>query len=411
MESTSSLNTPEVSTASQRQLHNFEDQALEVNPASSLEVNPPSFDPALFLDDTVDFMSMMDPQATTKQENVPEFGDMNTWTDQVLAQVLDMENQQQQQQQQQVPPASSNNKKKRKQECGVKNNSHKKKKDKENVRPTPPSTPPTSLPRSKSQWPNIELFPSPQPVRKATEAATSTSIEGVVPLKKETRTVSTQTEDECVARGYPSYSNIIYETKSNTNLYETRAYKDVISKNKTGISYRSYMLDGRIMLNHQVDKHTLEVYGAWMNIRGSTDNNIPFQLQEMLEFLSLIVHQETSEPVINHLVGEGDVCIRMVTVDGELRILRRFRTISIDISSPEKFEEFRHDCARSYEVLLLLQSRHQQRKRLTQFLVDNPSPCTCPSGGASHLKHYYYSAAVSNLEDILPLEWVYKTYA
>ena len=96
MESTSSLNTPEVSsTATQRQLHNFEDQALEINPASSLEVNPPSFDPALFLDDTIDFMSMMDPQqATTKQENVPEFGDMNTWTDQVLTEVLDMENQQ-----------------------------------------------------------------------------------------------------------------------------------------------------------------------------------------------------------------------------------------------------------------------------------------------------------------------------
>ena len=69
MESTSSLNTPEVSTASQRQLHNYEDQALEVNLASSLEVNPPSFDPALFLDDTIDFMSM-DPQAT-KQEKSP----------------------------------------------------------------------------------------------------------------------------------------------------------------------------------------------------------------------------------------------------------------------------------------------------------------------------------------------------
>ena len=177
------------------------------------------------------------------------------------------------------------------------------------------------------------------------------------------------------------------------------------------MSYRSYMLDGRIMLNHQVDKHTLEVHGAWMNLRGSTDNNLPFKLQEILEFLSVIVHQETSTPVIDHLVGEGDVCIRMVTHDGELRILRRFRCITIDISTPEKFEEFRHDCARSYEVMLLLQSRHQQRKNLTSFLVDNPSPCTCPSGGASHVKHYYYSAAVSNLEDILPLEWVFKTYA
>ena len=87
MDNTSSLNTPEVSTASQQQLHNYEDEALEVNLASSLEVNPPSFDPALFLDETIDFM---DPQAT-KQENIPEFDDMNTWTEQVMAEVLDME--------------------------------------------------------------------------------------------------------------------------------------------------------------------------------------------------------------------------------------------------------------------------------------------------------------------------------
>ena len=97
MDNTTSLNTPEVSTASQQQLHNYEDEALEVNLASSLEVNPASFDPALFLDETIDFM---DPQAT-KQENVPEFDDINTWTEQVLAEVLDMENQHQQQQQQQ----------------------------------------------------------------------------------------------------------------------------------------------------------------------------------------------------------------------------------------------------------------------------------------------------------------------
>ena len=89
MDNTSSLNTPEVSTASQQQLHNYEDEALEVNLAS--------FDPALFLDETIEFM---DPQAT-KQENVPEFDDMNTWTEQVMAQVLDMEHQHQQQQQQQ----------------------------------------------------------------------------------------------------------------------------------------------------------------------------------------------------------------------------------------------------------------------------------------------------------------------
>ena len=80
MESTSSssLNTPVVSsTAAQRQLVNYEDRALEINPGSSLEVNPPSsFDSALFLDDTVDFMSMMGPQQViVNEESVPDFGE------------------------------------------------------------------------------------------------------------------------------------------------------------------------------------------------------------------------------------------------------------------------------------------------------------------------------------------------
>ena len=165
------------------------------------------------------------------------------------------------------------------------------------------------------------------------------------------------------------------------------------------------------MLNHQVDKHTLAVSGAWMNVKGSTENNIPFKAQEMLECLSVIVHQESSQPEIDHLVGDGDVCIRMVTHEGQLKIIRRFRCIVIDISSPQKFEEFRHDCLKSYEVMLLLQDRHRQRKRLTTFLVDNPSPCSCISGGANHLRHYYYSSAVSDMEDILPLEFVFKQYA
>ena len=194
----------------------------------------------------------------------------------------------------------------------------------------------------------------------AAEAATSTSIEGIEALRIETRSVSTQTiEEECVAKDYPSYSNIVYETKAKENLYETRTYQDVISKAKTEVSYRSYMVDGKIMLNHQVDKHTLALSGAWMNVRGSTENNIPFKAQEMLECLSVIVHQETSQPEIDHLVGDGDVCIRMVTHEGELKILRRFRCIAIDISTPQKFEEFRHDCLRSYEVMLLLQDRHK----------------------------------------------------
>ena len=188
-------------------------------------------------------------------------------------------------------------------------------------------------------------------------------------------------------------------------------WHDVIGKSKTEVSYRSYLVGNDIMINHQVDKHTLAVSGAWMNVKGTTENNIPFKAHELMECLSKIVHEDSSQPQINHLIGDGDVCIRMVTHEGQLKIIRRFRCIVIDISTPQKFEEFRQDCLRSYEVMLVLQDRHRQRRRLTTFLVDNPSPCSCIGGGANHLRHYYYSSAVSNFGDILPLEFVFKQYA
>ena len=162
------------------------------------------------------------------------------------------------------------------------------------------------------------------------------------------------------------------------------------------------------MLNTTIDINTLEVQGTWMNLRGGNENNLPFKLQEILEFMSMIVHQDSSTPHIDHLIGNT---IRMVTEDGCILLLRGVRIISIDISTPEKFEELREDCARAYEVLLLLQSRHQQRRKLQTFLVNTPLPCSCPSGGSDHVKHYYYSSAVSSLEDVLPIEWVFKAYA
>ena len=162
------------------------------------------------------------------------------------------------------------------------------------------------------------------------------------------------------------------------------------------------------MLNTTIDIDTLEVQGTWMNLKTSNDNNIPFKKQEILEFLSIIVHHESSTPRIDHLIGNQ---IRMVTEDGYLRVLKGFRIISMDIGSIEKFEELRESCARAYEVLLLLQLRSQQRKKLEGFLMENPLPCSCISGGMNHVKHYYYSSAVSSFEDVLPIEWVFKAYA
>ena len=225
----------------------------------------------------------------------------------------------------------------------------------------------------------------------------------------ETRTVATSTEEEeCSAAGYPSFNNVIYEVKSNQNLYETRAWKDVISKSKMGISYRSYLASGEIMLNTTVDKHTLEVQGTWMNVRGGNENNLPFKLHEIMEFTSVIIRQESSTPRIEHLIGNT---IRMVTEDGRLKLLRGTRIISIDISTLQKFEQLREGCHRAYEVLSLLQTRHQQRRWLQHFLVNTPLPCSCPSGGSDHVKHYYYSSLVSSMDDVLPIEWVFKAYA
>ena len=101
----------------------------------------------------------------------------------------------------------------------------------------------------------------------------------------------------------------------------------------------------------------------------------------------------------------------MVTEDGHLRLLKGFRIISMDIGTIEKFEHLREGCAHAYEVLLLLQLRYQQRKKLEAFLIGNPLPCSCISGGMNHVKHYYYSSAVSSFEDVLPIEWVFKAYA
>ena len=83
----------------------------------------------------------------------------------------------------------------------------------------------------------------------------------------------------------------------------------------------------------------------------------------------------------------------------------------VDVSSPQKFEEFCLDCQFALQVIQTLQDRARQRRRLTDFLVNNPSPCDCIGGGANHVRYYYYSSLVSDFADILPLEFVYKAYS
>ena len=322
--------------------------------------------------------------------------------------------------------------KKRRNVSVLKNITNKKKKnaaaaaDKENQAPAPiyssgATTPPTGVQRSKSEWPVANLFPSAQPqfLRRPVsepETNTSASTEGAEAQTKrkraavETKSTATATEEnQCTAAGYPTISNIVYEVKAHQNLYRTRAYKDVISKSKMGISYRCYLSSGDIMLNTTVDKHTSEVQGTWMNVRGGNENNLPFKLHEIIEFVNVIMHQESSPPPhIDHLIGNS---IRMVTEGGHLKLIKGSRIISMDISTHQKFEQLREGCHRAYEVFCLLESRHQQRRWLEHFLVNTPLPCSCPSGGSDHVKHYYYSSLVSSMDDVLPIEWVFKAYA
>ena len=429
---TSSLNTPEISTATQQEhTQQFEDEAA-LHDLASL------FDPIHFLDETVEFMEPLATQQEASGVNPPkpDGDDMcGPWSQQVMEQVLSMEQQQQQQQQQPTQQLALPNEnvtppqtKKRRNGSILSRLVNKKKKnaaagaDKENQPPTYSSgpvatTPPSGILRSRSEWPVANLFPSGEAQylrRPVSEPAsnTSTSMEGVEAQTRkrvETKSVGTSTEEEqCSAAGYPTLSNIVFEVKANQNLYRSRAYKEVISKSKMGISYRTYLAAGQIMLNITVDQHTKEVQGAWMNLRGGNENNLPFKLVEIMEFVSVVMHQESSTPQIDHRIGNT---IRMVTEDGRLKLIKGTRIITVDISSLQKFEELREGCHKAYEVLQLLENRHQQRRWLEHFLVNTPLPCSCPSGGADHVKHYYYSSLVSDVADVLPIEWVYKVYA
>ena len=228
-------------------------------------------------------------------------------------------------------------------------------------------------------------------------------------VEAQTRSVGTSPEENaCAAAGYPTLANIVYEVAAKKNLYRTRAYRDVISNSKNDISYKTYLAGGSVMLNTTICQQTKEVQGTWMNLRGGNQNNLPFKLPEIMQFVLAVMHQETSTPQIDQRIGST---IRMVTEDGSLKLVRGTRIITIDISTLQKFEELREGCHKAYEVLQMLDRRHQQRRWLEHFLVHTPLPCSCPSGGIDHLKHYYYSNLVSDVKDVLPIEWVYKLYA
>ena len=148
-------------------------------------------------------------------------------------------------------------------------------------------------------------------------------------------------------------------------------------------------------------------------MKNTTENNIPFKEDELEDCLNKVAQQDSSQPPqINHIIGDPTkIHIRMVTQDGVLKIIRRWRTIEIDISTPAKFEDFRLDCQFSLQVIEMLHDRARQRRKLVDFLLQNPSACDCVDGGAAHVRSYYYGPRVSDFGDILPLDFVYRTFS
>ena len=434
---------------------------------SSLETHPPSprFDDAILsLDDTFEFMpTMMGPQAVPTNEVESGFpqNEEDEWSnDGLLSQVLDLQNlveqrhQEEQQQQQQVQggasslsssssssssaaaASASSSKKRRKQqqqqqqeqECAATNTSSssststKKKQKKQQEKaskavPAPePSTPPTGVARGRGDWAVRRLFPTPPTRRErasTSAAASSGSIEGIEPHQtSQVADAQTQTRNQDCPIRERSFVNITYELQAKKNLYDSDPWRKVLSKARSDTSCRTYLVGGNLMLNHQMERNTLNVTGGWLNLQNTTENNIPFQQHELDVFLNKVAQQDSSQPPqINHTIGDPNakIHIRMVSEDGVLKIIRRWRTIEVDISTPEKYEDFRQDCLFALQVIEMLHERARQRRRLVDFLLRNPSPCDCVDGGAAHVHAYYYSPRVSDYVGILPLEFVYKS--
>ena len=269
-----------------------------------------------------------------------------------------------------------------------------------------------------------QLFPTPPTRRERSSSTTSaaaaaapsgSSIEGIVPIQQSTQVADAQTQttrnQDCPIRER-SYVNITYELQAKENLYNSEPWRKVLSKARSDTSCRTYLVGGSLMLNHQLERNTLNVTGGWLNQPNSSENNIPFQQVELTVFLNMLAQQDTSQPPqINHTIGDPNakINIRLVSEGGVLKIIRRYRTIEVDISTPEKFQELKEDCLFALQVIEVLTERARQRRLLVEFLLRNPSPCDCTDGGAAHVHAYYYSPRVSDYIGILPLEFVYKS--
>ena len=417
---------------------------------SSMETYPPSprFDDALLeLDDTHEFVTpamVGEPQAVPAKEAESEFpqDEEDDWSNDgsLLSQVIDMQNRVEQrqqedvllQQQQQQQQQQQHKNKKRKQDTvssSTSNSKRAKQKKQQHQqekvsRTVPePSTPPTggvvADPREHGEQLGARrtLFPTPPTRRaRATSAPSGSDIEGIAPIHQsaprvaDAQTQTPQNQDSCPLRER-SYTNLAFELRAKENLYGKKPWQKVFSKSTRETSHRTYLVGGGLMLNHQLEKHSLSVNGGWLNRPNSSENNIPLQQHELVEVLDTLAQQDTTQPPkINKSIGdpEAKFTVHLVAEGGVLKISRRYRTIEVDISTPERFQQLKEDCLFALQVNRVLTERARQRRHLVEFLLRNPTPCECTGGAAAHVRGYYYSPRVSEYKSILPLEFVYK---
>ena len=159
------------------------------------------------------------------------------------------------------------------------------------------------------------------------------------------------------------------------------------------------------MLNNTVDSN-YNPSGTWMNVRGNTENNIPFKTGEIKEFLSVVLEIISPSDVINKTING----IKIAITAGKILVTKGARTICIGLEGSESdLRNFQNSCQRALDLLHLLENRYRQRCNIQNFIINSVEldECCC-CNGYSHVSYFYYSKRVSKVEDILPIEWVYK---
>ena len=207
----------------------------------------------------------------------------------------------------------------------------------------------------------------------------------------------------CPLGTYGSGANLKFKTRADRNLYGSPVYGSIRGKKSSFRTYLNSSLDS-VMLNNTVDGN-FNPSGTWMNTR-NTDNNIPFKTPEIKEFLNAVLEVIAPTDVVNKTINGIKISISARVI----LVTKGSRSVSINLDgSLSDLRFFQNSCQRALDLLHLLENRYRQRVNIQEFILNSVEldQCCC-CNGYSHVSYFYYSKRVSKVEDILPIEWVYK---